>query len=411
MSDAVPRGQIERFDLTHLPAGFIDDPYPYYEALRRHDPIHQCPDGSWLLTRYADCVAVYRSQAMSSDKVRLFTPKFGTTPLLEHHTSSLVFNDPPYHTRVRGTLVDALKPRAIQATVAVLETLVARLLDELAQRRTFDVIDDYASRIPVEIISSLLTVPEAERHELREWSLAILGALEPTLSATQREAGNRAVTEFVDYLRGLVAYRRKHPANTANDVLSTLVQQHDAGALAERELLHNCIFLLNAGHETTTNLIGNAVHCLLTHPDARARLVARPAAIKGAIEEVLRFASPNQLGNREVAAHCTIGNVALRPGDQITLCIGAANRDPDVFVDPDRFDLERKPNHHLAFGSGIHACVGMALARIEGKVALEALLRRFPLLCPAGPPRLRQRVRFRGFERLPVAICPDYLSC
>lgn len=398
----IDAAQIERFDLAHLPDAFLDDPYPFYQALRERDPVHRCPDGSWLLTRHADCLAAYKSDAMSSAKARLFTPKFGATPLLEHHTTSLVFSDPPYHTRVRATLVEALKPRAIQATIAVLETIVEQLLNELEPRGRFDIIEDYASRIPVEVIASLLTVPVDQRSELRRWSLAILGALEPALSSHDLDTGNRAVTEFIVHLRALVAMRRREPAGTSSDVLSSLVERHDAGDLTELELLHNCIFLLNAGHETTTNLIGNGVHCLLANPDARATLGARPNTIKGAIEEVLRFASPNQIGNREVARPTSIGAVAMQAGDQITVCIGAANRDPSVFPDPDRFDIARTPNPHLAFGGGIHACVGMALARIEGKVALEALLRRFPTLAVDGAPTLRRRVRFRGFAHLPV---------
>jgi hypothetical protein len=245
-------------------------------------------------------------------------------------------------------------------------------------------------------------VPERDRERLRLWSLAILGALEPTLSDEDLALGNRAVAEFLDYLRGLVALRRREPAGTDNDVLASLVAQHDRGEIDERELLHNCIFLLNAGHETTTNLIGNGVHCLLTHPDARDAVRRRPALLKSAIEEVLRFQSPNQLGNREVVRHVEIGGVALAPGDPLTLCIGAANRDPAVFADPERFDIERSPNPHLAFGAGIHACAGMALARIEGKVAIGALLERFPDLHLAGAPTRRDRIRFRGFERLPV---------
>jgi hypothetical protein len=395
---------IERFDLRAPPPGFVDDPFPWYRRLREADPVHRCPDGSWLLTRYEDCAAVYRSDAFSSDKKRLFAPKFGASPLFEHHTTSLVFSDPPYHTRVRATLTEALKPRAIQATVAVLERVVDRLLDELARETTFDLIERFASRVPVEIISSLLTVPERDRERLRLWSLAILGALEPTLSDEDLALGNRAVAEFLDYLRGLVALRRREPAGTDNDVLASLVAQHDRGEIDERELLHNCIFLLNAGHETTTNLIGNGVHCLLTHPDARDAVRRRPALLKSAIEEVLRFQSPNQLGNREVVRHVEIGGVALAPGDPLTLCIGAANRDPAVFADPERFDVERSPNPHLAFGAGIHACAGMALARIEGKVAIGALIERFPDLHLVGAPTRRDRIRFRGFERLLVRV-------
>jgi len=395
---------IEDFDLRRPPPGFIDDPFPWYAALREHAPVHRCPDGSLLLTRYDDCLDVYRNPAVSSDKRNLFGPKFGDTPLYRHHTTSLVFNDPPYHTRVRATLAEALKPRAIEPTVAALERVVAKLIDELEARRDVDVIEHFASRVPVEIISSLLTVPPEDRDDLRRWSLAILGALEPELTAEQHADGNRAVVEFGDYLRGLIEYRRAHPADSPNDVLATLTALYDRGELSERELIHNCIFLLNAGHETTTNLIGNGVHCLATHPEAAARLRERPALIKSAVEEILRFASPNQLGNREVANATTVGGLHVEPGTQITLCIGAANRDPAQFAHPDVFDVERSPNHHLAFASGIHACVGMALARIEGKIALGALLERFGTIELRSSPPVRRRIRFRGLERLDVTL-------
>ena len=406
MDEPTPQA-VERFDLAHPPAGFIDDPFPWYAALRETDPIHRCPDGSYLVTRYDDCLRVYRNSNLSSDKRRLFRPKFGASPLFSHHTTSLVFNDPPYHTRVRATLMEALKPKTIEPTIVMLERVVAQLLDELVERFSggyeVDLIEHFASRVPVEIISSLLTVPVEDRDNLRRWSLAILGALEPELTQEQLALGNRAVTEFLDYLRALVKYRRSHPSGAPNDVLATLTALHDRGELREAELLHNCIFLLNAGHETTTNLIGNGVHCLLHEPRAREQLRERPASIKGAIEETLRFASPNQLGNREVSEATHIGAVAFEPGAQITLCIGAANRDPAQFDQPERFDIERTPNHHLAFASGIHACVGMSLARIEGKVAIAALLDRFPNLAVVRPPPVRARIRFRGFERLDVS--------
>ena len=395
---------VEHFDLRRPPAGFVDDPFGWYAALREHDPVHRGTDGSLLLTRYDDCLDVYRNGDVSSDKRNLFGPKFGNTPLFRHHTTSLVFNDPPYHTRVRATLTEALKPRAIEPTVAALERVVAALLDELEAWREVDLIEHFASRVPVEIISTLLTVPREDRDNLRRWSLAILGALEPELTPQQHADGNRAVVEFGDYLHRLIAYRRAHSADSPNDVLATLTALYDRGELNDAELIHNCIFLLNAGHETTTNLIGNGVHCLLEHPDAAVRLRAQPALIKGAVEEILRFASPNQLGNREVARATTVGGLHVEPGTQITLCIGAANRDPAQFVEPDTFDIGRSPNHHLAFASGIHACVGMALARIEGKVAIAALLDRFSTIELRGPPPLRQRMRFRGLERLDVTL-------
>jgi cytochrome P450 len=395
---------IDAFDLRRPPAGFVADPFPWYAALREHDPVHRSPDGSLLLTRYDDCLDAYRNADLSSDKRRLFGPKFGQSPLYQHHTTSLVFNDPPYHTRVRATLAEALKPRAIEPTVAALERVVARLLDELEARRDVDLIEHFASRVPVEIISTLLTVPLEDRDNLRRWSLAILGALEPELTDDQNAAGNAAVVEFGDYLRALIKHRRAHPADTPNDVLATLTSLYDRGELNEAELVHNCIFLLNAGHETTTNLIGNGVHCLAQFPTAAARVRERPALIKSAVEEILRFASPNQLGNREAARPTAIGGVRLEPGAQITLCIGAANRDDAQFASPDAFDVERTPNHHLAFASGIHACVGMALARIEGKVAIGALLERFRTIELRAAPPVRPRIRFRGLERLDLTL-------
>jgi cytochrome P450 len=278
------------FTLADPPLGFIDDPYPFYARLREHSPVHAIGEHQWLLTRYDDVSLVYRSAGASSDKQREFTPKFGAgTPLLEHHTTSLVFNDPPLHTRVRRLIMGALNQRAIARMEQGLADLVAGLLDELQGARAPDLIDDFAARIPVEVIGNLLEVPHAERGPLRAWSLAILSALEPTPSDDVLERGNRAVSEFMDYLRGLVAERRAHPKDFESDVLTRLTQgEIDGERLSEPELLHNCIFLLNAGHETTTNLIGNGMHALLTHRDQLQRLQSDPALIATTIEELLR---------------------------------------------------------------------------------------------------------------------------
>jgi cytochrome P450 len=267
-----------RFDLAALPADFYQDPYPYYAALRAHAPVKPMPDGSWLLTRYDDVLAVYRDpKTWSSDKKREFGPKYGATPLYEHHTTSLVFNDPPLHTRVRRAIVGALSQRHIAAMEPSLVALVDRLLDALAAKGRADLIDEYAGAVPVEIVGNLLGVPHAERGPLRAWSLAILGALEPVLTAERAEAGNRAVVEFSAYLRGLIDERRAHPGDPQTDVLTRLIEGEGDDRLGESELVQQCIFRLNAGHETTTNLIGNALHALTLWPGERARLVADPA--------------------------------------------------------------------------------------------------------------------------------------
>jgi cytochrome P450 len=409
---ADPIALARSFDLGHLDASFFDDPFATYRLLREHDPLHRMPDGGLFLTRYDDVIAVYKDpQTFSSDKRAAFTPKYGAeSRLFEHHTSSLVFNDPPAHTRVRRLINGALTPRHVAAMEGGLVVLVDRLLDAMAERaqrgEAVDLIEDYAGAIPVEVIGNLLGVPLAGRAPLRAWSLAILGALEPVLSPAVHAAGNQAVSEMLVYLEGLVAQRTRQPLDPQTDVLTRLIQgEVDAASgqvehLLARELLHNCIFLLNAGHETTTNLIGNGLKCLLDFPAQKQRLIANPDLIRTAVEEFLRFESSNQLGNRVTTCSTVLSGVKLPAQTQLTLCIGAANRDPAHFADPDRLDIARTPNRHLAFGSGIHQCVGMGLGRLEGRVAIGRFLERFPDFRLAGPAQRSQRARFRGHSRL-----------
>ncbi len=397
------------FDLRRLPASFYDDPFSTYRALREHEPVKRMAGGGVFLSRYADVVAVYKDvKTFSSDKHEEFFPKYGRTPLFEHHTTSLVFNDPPLHTRVRRLIAGALTPRHVLAMEAGLVAWVDHLLDSMAARGAdaeIDLIESFCGAIPVEVIGNLLGVPRDERGPLREWSLAILGALEPTLTEAQEEAGNRAVVAFLAYLSGLVERRRAAPGDPETDVLTRLIQgEADGETLALAELLHNCIFLLNAGHETTTNLIGNGLKCLLDFPDQKARLVADPELVRTAIEEFLRIESSNQLGNRITTVETEVGGVRLAPRTQVTIGIGAANRDPAQFADPDRLDVGRHPNRHVAFGSGIHQCVGMGLARLEGKVAIGRFIARFPDFRLAAPALRSQRARFRGHVRLPVFL-------
>lgn len=402
------------FDLRHLNPGFYADPYPVYHALRTHEPVRRMPDGSLFLTRFRDVQAVYRDpKTFSSDKTVEFKPKYGDSPLYTHHTTSLVFNDPPRHTRVRKLIAGALTARAIAAMEPGLVRLVDGLLDVAAKRGRIDLIGEFASSIPVEIIGNLLDVPHAEREPLRDWSLAILGALEPSLTDAQLERGNRAVNEFVAYLRGLVARRRREPGDPQHDVLTRLIQGEEGGEggeggerLSEMELLQNCIFILNAGHETTTNLIGNGLVTLTDWPEARDALLAEPSLIESAVEECLRFESSNQLGNRMATVDTEIGGVAVARGTPVTLCIGAANRDPEQFAEPDLFDIRRAPNRHLAFGFGIHQCAGLSLARLEARIAIGRFVQRFPGYRLDGEPTRGGRVRFRGFASVPVALGP-----
>jgi len=404
------------FDLRALPPDFYANPYPVYDVLRGSSPIHRMPDGSYFLTRHADLVAVYRdAQTYSSDKKVEFEPKYGaTSALFEHHTNSLVFNDPPLHTRVRKLIMGALSRRAIADMEPSLGALVDGLLDAIAIKGGGDLIEDFASAIPVEVIGNLLGVPHADRAPLRGWSLAILGALEPKLTPEQEALGNRSVTEFTDYLKTLVAHRRKHPGNPEHDVLTRLIGQ-EGDRLSEAELLQNCVFILNAGHETTTNLIGNALVALTEHSQVKTEILLKQellapdsigleAYLNPVIDEFLRFESSNQLSNRCALKDTQIGGINIAAGSLLTLCVGAANRDPEQFERPNELLLARSNNRHLAFGLGIHQCAGMSLARLEGRIAMGRFLQRFPNFRLTAPPTRGGRARFRGFLRAPFAV-------
>src|SRR6202166_1626438 len=392
------------FDLEKLTPEFYADPYPTYRALRENEPVKRMPNGSYFLTRYDDLVSAYKTTKLfSSDKKKEFLPKYGNSLLYEHHTTSLVFNDPPAHTRVRRLIMGALSPRAIAEMEPNLIALVDRLLETIAAKGKFELIGDFASAIPVQVIGNLLDVPMEEREPLRDWSLAILGALEPVISAEAFARGNTAVKDFLAYLEVLVARRRTKHGNPDRDVLTRLIQgegnsEDNGERLTEKELLHNCIFLLNAGHETTTNLIGNGLVALSGNPVQKQRLIEHPEMIKTAVEEILRFESSNQLGNRMTTEQIELGGVTLVPGTPVTLCIGAANRDPQQFTDPETLDIGRTPNRHLAFATGAHQCAGMALARLEGAIAISRFLARFPNYTLNGPPVRGGRAGFRGFS-------------
>ena len=394
-----------RFDLTSPPEGFHENPYPTYRALREDNPVHPQPDGSFVISRYDDLDMVYRDTArFISDKKAVFGPKFGPDSLLfEHHTNSLVFNDPPLHTRVRSVMVGALNPRALAHLEPQLEALVDRLLDEMAEATEVDLIAAFAGAIPVEVIGNLLGIPHADRGPLRGWSLAILGALEPKLTPEQMAWGNRSVAEFKAYLKDVVDDRRARPGNPETDVLTRLIQSED-GHLSEVELLQNCIFILNAGHETTTNLIGNALALLDRDRDARRALIETPSLIGTAVDEFLRLESPNQFGNRLTTEEITLHGTTIPAGTDLHLCIGAANRDPARFDDPDGMQLDRRPKKHLAFAGGAHTCVGLSVARMEGRVAIGRFLQRYPDYALSGGAKRGGRIRFRGFAHLPARL-------
>ena len=396
------------FDLNAISPSFIENPYPTLDMLRQESPVHENPDGSVYLTRYQDCLAVYRSRDMLSDKTEAFGEKFGICPLLEHHTTSLIFNDPPYHTVVRKLISGAFTPRKLREMEALIETIVDELLDTITEQNTIDMVADFGTILPTEIISFMLGIPKEFRQKLRGYSISILGALDPVVSNERMHAGNQAVSEFSEILNDLINFRRENPDSAQQgEVLESLIfGEHEGRKLDQKELIQNCIFLLNAGHETTTSLVSNSVSLFLDHPGQHRKLLDDPTLIEGAVEECLRVESPLQIGNRQAAIDFTFGDHRISKGTYIHTSIAGANRDPSVFADPHKFDIERKNNKHIAFITGIHVCLGATLARMEGRIALGKLLTRFPNMQLDGDAERLPLARFRGFTRLPVKLNP-----
>ncbi|MCP5370911.1 MAG: cytochrome P450 [Hyphomicrobiales bacterium] len=398
---------IAAFDLMNLPDDFVPRAYDYFRALREGSPVHRNSDGSFVLTRYDDLVQVYRDpEVWSSDKRVDFKPKFGDSPLYEHHTTSIVFRDPPDHTRIRKLFQAAFTRKALAALEPRIHSLVDGYLDTFADRREMEVVADFSFKLPVEVVCDMLGVPASDRALIREWALLILGALEPVLSPEQFQAGCTAVEDFKAYLRDRIRERKANPGGgRPGEILTALIEaEEDGEKLTEIELLHQCIFLLNAGHETSTNMISHGVHEMLRNPGQVARLHADPALIEGTVEEILRYQAPIQINNRRAVRDTRVGGVAMPAGSMVHLMIGAANHDPAQFPDPETFDIGRRPNRHLSFGLGIHICAGNSLGRIEGQIAFGKLFARFPTLRLEGPARLSKRVRFREVTELRVAI-------
>ena len=398
---------ISAFDIMNLPKDFVPRAYSYFKALQTSSPIHQNSDGSYILTRYDDLVAVYRNPAVwSSDKKVEFEPKFGPSSLFEHHTTSLVFNDPPDHTRIRKLFQAAFTRKALTALTPRIHNLVDGYLDRLEDQGEAEIVADFSFRLPVEVVCDMLGVPSKDRALIREWALLILGALEPVLTEKQFKDGCDAVDDFKAYLRDRIRELRtaRDPGREGEILTALVAAEEDGEKLTEIELLHQCIFLLNAGHETSTNMLSHGVHEMLRHPDQSQQLRNDPTLIESAVEEILRYQAPIQINNRRATQDTELSGTAIPAGSTVHLMIGAANHDPDQFPDPEKFEIARRPNRHLSFGLGIHICAGNTLARMEGEIAFGKLFKRFPGLGMKAPVQLSNRVRFREITELQVSI-------
>jgi cytochrome P450 len=385
---------------------FVEDPYPTYHRLRAEDPVHHSPLGFWVLTRYADVIAMLRDPRLIKEPIAAFVAaRFGMAvpPGLG---LSMLDRDPPDHTRLRGLVSKAFTPKALESLRPHIQQIVNGLLDKVGGRHEMDLIEEFAYPLPVVVICEMLGVPVRDHERFKQWGLDIARGLDAIMLPPDSEVGKRSVTgrrALAEYFHELIAERRAAPRD---DMLSALIAAEEAGdKLNEDELLATCILLLVAGHETTVNLIGNGTLALLRHPDQLRRLREDPGLIGTAVEELLRFDGPVQRTARIPSEDITIGGQTIPKGEMVMPFLGAADRDPAQFPDPDRLDITRADNRHIAFGMGIHFCLGAPLARMEGQIAINTLLKRLPKLALAtDKPEHRQSLTLRGLASLPVSF-------
>jgi cytochrome P450 len=375
------------------------DPYPLYDLLRAAGPVLWLePLGYWVTVAHSEVLTVLRHPMLSSDRSRW--DAYELPPGEDRPGGGMVVMDPPDHTRLRGLVQQAFTPRMLELMRPRIEELVDRLLTAAGERAEFDLMADFAAPLPAIVLAELLGVPPEDQEFFRRWATAHIESIDP-VSHSVSEEGMAARATLRDYLEDIVAQRREEPRE---DLISGLLAAHAEGdRLDARELMEMLLLLLVAGVETTGNLIGNGMNALFDHPTELSRLRAEPGLIETAIEELVRYDAPVQLAGRVPIEDVELAGQTLRKGQMVGVILGAANRDPSAFTEPNRLDLARTPNPHVAFGRGIHFCIGAPLARIEGQIAIPALLARFPTLCRAGEPRRRENLHVRGFTSIPVA--------
>ena len=383
---------------------FLADPYPTYHRLRAEDPVHHSPLGFWVLTRYEDVAAVLRDPRFIKEPLAaLVAARFGAE-VPRGVGLSMLDRDPPDHTRLRSLVSKAFTPRVVEGLRPRIQKIVDGLIAGAEAAGSMDLIEEFAYPIPVNVICEMLGVPVDDHERFKGWSLDIARGLDsiwlpPDSEIPRRSAAARHAIS--DYFRELIAQRRASPRG---DLLSALIAAEEAGdKLNEEELLATCILILIAGHETTVNLIGNGVLALLRNPEELRRLRETPGLITTAVEELLRYDGPVQRTARVASDDATIGGHTIRKGEMVMPFIGAADRDPAHFPEPDRLDLSRADNRHIAFGWGIHFCLGAPLARVEGQIAINTLVRRLPRLAFVNDTvEYRQSLTLRGLKALPV---------
>lgn len=400
------------FFLDPFAPGFFDDPYAQYRALREEAPVHRSPIGPWTLLRYEDCSRLLRDLTLSVEDANIAGPsprrdQFAAAGYDRSERGSLaILNlDPPDHTRIRRLAAKAFTPRRVEALVPRIGALTDAMLDRVAGTGHMDVIADVAFPLPFAVISEMLGMPEADRDQLRGWSHTMAKSLEPIMTVEDVPDLVAAADQMVEHVLAAIEWKRREPAD---DLLSALIEAEEAGdRLSTEELVAQVVLLFIAGHETTVNLIGNGVLALLRHPDQLALLAGAPDLIGNAVDELLRFDSPVQFTRRITLAPFELDGNTVEPGTLIFAVLGAANHDPEHFgPTADRLDLTRRDApHHLSFGGGIHHCLGAVLARAEARVAIGAIVARFPDLALATDTLdWNGRLVLRGLDALPVTL-------
>ncbi len=382
-----------------------EDPWPTYDRMRREEPVWRNGLGEWVMTRHRDCEAVLRDPRFSSNPAHRdpATSPGDLGPLLsEADTHVLLFMDPPDHTRVRGLVSKAFTPRTVERLRPRIQSLVESILDDTAERGGLDVVADLGFELPVTVICELLGVPVDDREHFAGWSSDASRLLDGIMTDEELQRGMVAAMSFFNYFATLFDERRAHPGD---DLISGLLAAEEAGdRLSPEELSSIVVLLFIAGHETTMNLIGNGTLALLRQPDELARWRADPGLDASAVEELLRFDPPAHITGRTATVDIEVGGRAYPKGTPVVTLLAAANRDPERFDRPDRLDLGRADNHHLAFSQGMHYCLGAALARLEAQIALGSLIRRFPDLELAAEPVHRDHFVLRGLRELQVSV-------
>jgi pimeloyl-[acyl-carrier protein] synthase len=385
---------------------FYLNPYLIYHQLQAEDPVHLSSMGAWVITGYADVAKALRDPRLSSkpSEISSYSQRQEGNSLVASFISDILFfRDPPDHTRLRRLIGKVFNTRIVEEMRPRIQQIVNELINRIEEKDDLDIIADFAKPLPVTVISHILGIPPEDRYKLKQWSHWLGYIFDPMKASNVSQQLTQSIVEFREYLTQLIAKRRQKPEQ---DLITALIQARDEhDKLSEEELLVTCMLLFASGEETTVNLIGNGVISLLRHPDQLAKLRQNPSLIQSAVEEFLRYESPLQISGRTAIEDIEIGGKLIKKGPPVFLILGAANRDPAQFHNPDQLDITRTNNDHFAFGDGIHYCMGSALARTQGQIAISALVQKLPnLQLQTNNLEWRENVFLRGLKTLPVSF-------